>query len=201
MAVFLARGFRRDHFIHQIVFQDSDLEFFPLDISSQEYNEELLIFSDVLSRFMSTVDNFLFSNAPRWFWSKDFGSWFFVRSKQQTLGQDIYVVDTDIWIFDGSFIWCWLLPWIFFIQIIRLNYGLVGWPVNSAMRHDLWVYFKIFILNNSTILGVWVHEFSVGSWSNFILSRNVPSAPGSNFYKEILPFVYWEHIDPLSTYV
>jgi hypothetical protein len=64
LSLFVARGFRRDHWIKGIAYQD-DVDLCPLDIAkSEDYNKELLFINENVLNFFINIDNHCYNLLP-----------------------------------------------------------------------------------------------------------------------------------------
>ena len=196
----MAYGYRQNKFVYSIANQEFYVSFYALDLANQEVNENGFVIIDYIYNFLYNIDkHFLFFTGPRWLWHKDSSSYFFVRSaKNFSLGQDIHVVDSEPWIFEGGFIWLFLVP-IVFIKFYFISSGAKLFI--TPMRRELALLFNIIFENIKCtyILGtVFDLFFSADIANKFSLGSGVHRArliyPNSSF-------VFLNHLNPFNSFI
>lgn len=202
MSVFLAFGYRLNKYIYSVANQEFFVYFYSLDLAQQELNENgfaiVEMFYDMLYKFDQVI---LFFQGPRWLYHKDPTSFFFVRSfKDFSLGQDIYVADSEPWIFDGAMFWCLLLPQVYLSAYLMC---LGGDSFSRPLRAEWTLLYNISLFQNIKIL------YNIGTASQLFNAEYLPMrivwGSGHGGYKAIIfpsdlrPFL--NSLNPYAAYI
>lgn len=200
LALLIARGYRRDPYLNQIVWLIDEEEHFSLDHSWQELHIQSYKLTEQIWDFSYNFSKVLGIPFPDWAWYKDHVTPTIFESNREIFGQTLFTPEEEEFIFDGSFVIVLWFPVLLLLQILRYNYSFRGWWVNHAERLDIAFLFKIYFVNNFPIWQTFIQNFPYGGWAHASHIRYY----GANAYADewglVYEYFYWPLYDPLHNY-
>jgi hypothetical protein len=200
LSLLIARGYRRDPYFNQLVWLIDEEEQVSLDPSWQELNIKAYRLSEKIWDFSYNLSKVFGISFPDWVWHKDHVTPTIFESNREMFGQTLFTPYEEEFIFDGSFVIVFWLPFLLVLQILRFNYSFRGWWVNHSERVDIAFLFKLYFVNNVPLIQTFIHNFPYGGWANASHIRYF----GGNAYADEWFIVYgylnWPLYDPFYNY-
>lgn len=200
LALLIARGYRRDPYLNQIVWLVDEEEHFSLDHSWQELHIQSYKLTEQIWDFSYNFSKVFGMPFPDWVWYKDHVTPTIFESNRQIFGQTLFTPEEEESLFDGSFVIVLWFPVLLLLQMLRYNYSVRGWWVNHSERLDIAFLFKLYFVNNFPILQTFIHNFPYGGWAHASHIRYY----GGNAYADewglIYEYLNWPLYDAFHNY-